>query len=142
VLRVGSDEMEALIKKVGDWEINLIDSTTGIFNPIKFIGSMIVLLLIEIFLVSVTTLNDRYLGCIVCGVGFIIVCIMTDILSDNIPAYYVSTDKYGIDSICIIKTTDESDQLEICRAVKIIEDKLMSKIERQNKLNFIAERCK
>jgi hypothetical protein len=59
----------------------------------------------------------------------------------TIPAYRISTNA-DVDSIYIKKTTDEADQIAICKAATDIENQIKAKAENLEKLKQIAEKCK
>ena len=140
---------QVLIKKIEFAEIWLNDSNTNEFSLKRtlIITSIIAILYILIgYLIAITNKqSDIFANSLILGsLSFSIIIlsfIICGVFYITIPAYRISTNA-DVDSIYIKKTTEEADQIAICKAATDIENQIKAKAENLEKLKQIAEKCK
>jgi uncharacterized protein YneF (UPF0154 family) len=140
---------EVIIREVKSVEIWLHDSDIDEFSwreaLIKIPIILIVSILIGYFICSNQLDIDIFgasakIGIVIC-VLLILLGFAFGIFDVTFPAYRVSTNA-DIDSIYIKKTTEEADQIAICKAATEIENQIKARAEDLQKLKQIAEKCK
>lgn len=140
---------QVIIKKVKSFEIWLTDSDIDEFSWNEVLTKSTIIATASIilgYLFAVTyqlTLLDwrTQLGTLICFILLTIISFSMGAFYITIPAYRVSTNG-DIDSIYIKKTTEEADQIAICKAATEIECQIKAKAENLQKLKQIAEKCK
>ena len=140
---------QVLIKKIGFAEIWLNDSNTNEFSLKRtlIITSIIAILYILIgYLIAITNKqSDIFANSLILGsilfIILILISVMCGVFYITYPAYRISTNA-NINSIYIKKTTEEADQIAICKAATEIENQIKARAENLEKLKQIAERCK
>jgi len=139
---------QVLIKKIDSSEIWLRD---GDIDEFSWEGVLIKILMIAIlsiitgYLIAITKQSDVFINSLILGIGLFITLLLVSTLSGvfyiTTPGYRVSTNA-DVDSIYIKKTTEEADQIAICKAATEIENQIKAKAENLEKLKQMAERCK
>ena len=140
---------QVIIKKVKSLEIWLTDSDIDEFSWKEVLTKSTIIATASIilgYLFAVTyqlpLLDWRtQLGTLICFIILTIVSFSMGAFYITIPAYRVSTNG-DIDSIYIKKTTEEADQIAICKSATKIENQINAKAENTQKLKQIAEKCK
>ena len=139
---------QVLIKKIGFAEIWLRD---GAIDELSLKQTLIITSIIAILSIStgysiaMTKQSDIFTNSLIFGIGSFITLLLVSTLFGvfyiTLPAYRVSTNA-DVDSIYIKKTTEEADQIAICKAATDIENQIKAKAENLEKLKQIAEKCK
>ena len=140
---------QVIIKKVKSLEIWLTDSDIDEFSWNEVLTKSTIIATASIilgYLFAVTyqlpLLDWRtQLGTLICFIILTIVSFSMGAFYIIVPAYRVSTNG-DIDSIFIKKTTEEADQIAICKSATKIENQINAKAENTQKLKQIAEKCK
>jgi len=140
---------QVIIKKVKSLEIWLTDSDIDEFSWNEVLTKSTIIATASIilgYLFAVTyqlPLLDwsTQLGTLICFIILTIVSFSMGAFYIIVPAYRVSTNG-DIDSIFIKKTTEEADQIAICKAATEIECQIKAKAENLQKLKQMAEKCK
>ena len=139
---------QVLIKKIGFAEIWLNDSNTDEFSWREVSVKILIIAILSIitgYSIAMTKQSDVFANSLIFGTGLFITLLLVSILFGvfyiTIPAYRVSTNA-DINSIYIKKTTEEADQIAICKAATEIENQIKAKAENLEKLKQIAEKCK
>ena len=139
---------QVLIKKVGFAEIRLRDDDIDEFSwkqTLTITSIIAILSILTGYVIAITKQSDIFANSLIFGTGLFITLLLVSILFGvfyiTIPAYRVSTNA-DINSIYIKKTTEEADQIAICKAATEIENQIKAKAENLEKLKQIAEKCK
>jgi len=139
---------QVLIKKIGCTEIWLRDDDIDELSlkQTLIITSIIAILSISTgYSIAMTKQSDIFTNSLIFGIGSFITLLLVSTLFGvfyiTLPAYRVSTNA-DVDSIYIKKTTEEADQIAICKAATDIENQIKAKAENLEKLKQIAEKCK
>ena len=134
-----------LIKKVGDFEINLSEQNDHKFNWKSFYKGVVfitVMSIVTFFAFEfVGGSHSIYYGLFVWG-SMMGTSLMTSIYDDIVPSYLVSSNYYMSSDIYVKKENSDIDQIEVCKAAKKIEQKILDKIAKDNKLEMIASNCR
>jgi len=139
---------QVLIKKIGFAEIWLNDSNTDEFSWREVSVKILIIAIVSIitgYSIAMTKQSDAFANSLIFGTGLFITLLLVSILFGvfyiTLPAYRVSTNA-DINSIYIKKTTEEADQIAICKAATEIENQIKARAENLEKLKQIAEKCK
>jgi len=136
---------QVLIKKIEFAEIWLNDSNTDEFSW-KRTSIIAILSILTGYIIAITNKqSDIFANSLILGsilfIILILISVMCGVFYITYPAYRISTNA-NINSIYIKKTTEEADQIAICKAATEIENQIKAKAENLEKLKQIAERCK
>jgi hypothetical protein len=135
---------QVLIKKIGFVEIRLRDDDIDEFSwkqTLTITSIIAILSIITGYLIALTKQSDIFINSLGLFITFLLISILSGVFYINIPAYRVSTNA-DVDSIYIKKTTDEADQIAICKAATDIENQIKTREDKSEKLKQIAEKCK
>jgi ABC-type molybdate transport system permease subunit len=138
---------QVLIKKIGFVEILLNDYIIDEFSLKTALINMSIIAIVCILLsyvLAICNKSDFFNVILESSVLFLVFTLLglaLGIFDVTFPAYRVSTNA-DINSIYIKKTTDEADQIAICKAASDIENQIKAKAEKLEKLKQIAEKCK
>jgi len=139
---------QVLIKKVGFAEIRLRDDDIDEFSwkqTLTITSIIAILSILTGYVIAITKQSDIFANSLIFGTGLFITLLLVSTLSGvfyiTTPGYRVSTNA-DVDSIYIKKTTEEADQIAICKAATEIENQIKARAENLEKLKQIAERCK
>jgi len=139
---------QVLIKKVGFAEIRLRDDDIDEFSwkqTLTITSIIAILSILTGYVIAITKQSDIFANSLIFGTGLFITLLLVSTLSGvfyiTTPGYRVSTNA-DVDSIYIKKTTEEADQIAICKAATEIENQIKAKAENLEKLKQIAEKCK
>ena len=139
---------QVLIKKVGFAEIRLRDDDIDEFSwkqTLTITSIIAILSILTGYVIAITKQSDIFANSLIFGTGLFITLLLVSTLSGvfyiTTPGYRVSTNA-DVDSIYIKKTTEEADQIAICKATTEIENQIKAKAENLEKLKQMAERCK
>ena len=133
---------EVIIKEIGENVIWLKEINAYEFRIYPAIIGTSVIIIITLFLYIISPLNTAINVCIpVIGLLFSMVVILVGMYDKIIPSYEVSCGFY-IGGEIIHKTNPEDDQIAICKAANRLEQKILDNIQKDNKLEIIASKCR
>ena len=140
---------QVLIKKIGFVEIWLRDDDIDEFSWKQTLTTTSIIAILSIltgYVIAITKQSDIFTNSLIFGIGLFITLLLVSTLSGvfyiTTPGYRVSTNAADINNIYIKKTTDEADQIAICKAATDIEKQIKTREEKLEKLKQIAEKCK
>jgi hypothetical protein len=136
---------QVLIKKIGFVEIRLRDDDIDEFSwkqTLTITSIIAILSIITGYLIALTKQSDIFINSLGLFITLLLISILSGVFYINIPAYRVSTNAADINNIYIKKTTEEADQIAICKAATDIENQIKTREEKLEKLKQIAEKCK
>jgi len=139
---------EVIIREVKSVEIWLHDSDIDEFSWKQTLIITLIIAILSIltgYVIAITKQSDIFANSLILGSILFIILILISVICGvfyiTFPAYRISTSA-DINSIYIKKTTEEADQIAICKAATEIENQIKAKSDKLEKLKQIAEKCK
>jgi hypothetical protein len=147
---------DAIIKKVEGYTIDLSDSNKYGMNWLKFLTYNIIIGIMYFVLYFnglskpiILTSIEKYpvdilpiIWIMIILITLIIEIVITESSMYSTPSYRVSCSCWDVDTITVIKTTTDADQIAICKAAQKIESDIKLVIQRTKELETIASKCK
>jgi hypothetical protein len=141
---------ETIIKKIGLIEIWLTDTdidefswkTALIDTSIIAIACIVLPYSLAAMYKQVNLFNNIIIVSSLLFIPMTLAALALGVFDVTFPAYRVSTNAADINNIYIKKTTDEADQIAICKAATDIENQIKTREDKSEKLKQIAEKCK